>query len=123
MTDPDFLIYKGDHGRHMIEQTVDMQFRSALLAHARRIGFDVAMAVGEALARPPAPATEAYRYFGNRLNDVLNACTVLINELDQFIPGFRRWLDVTEYGSDYLLIAAFEKWVTAVMKMPGGRLN
>lgn len=118
-----FTVYRRGDGRRMIENHIDQQYRNGLAALAGRIDDSVEDAITEALARGSSPKIETERRFGAGLTKLLLRTTVLVGEIEMFMPGFTRWLDVTEYGNDHMMIDALLKWIETVEKMPGGRLN
>jgi len=89
--------------------------RERILAEARLFGFDVAWRMSAVLANGPRAGgkEESLRHYGSldRLQEVLQYVTPLVEELDRRVPGFGRWLEHTGFGNDVGMIGALAFWM------------
>ena len=62
------------------------------------------------LGKPTSTPEETVAYFGDTLPTATRIIRPLIDSLQQVIPGFLVWLDVTGFGDDKKFCAAMLKW-------------
>lgn len=87
----------------------DKAFRSFLLGASP---WPVRIMLSDVLADGPMPdgAKKAAAYYKFELQNVLIKTVPVVDELEWFRPGFKRWLDATGFGNDRRVIAAFAHW-------------
>jgi hypothetical protein len=96
-----------------IPSETDRKFRRALLEGAAVQGGPAALwHIRNALEKGPDRdgAEGAIRYFGNKLNYMLEITAPVIDGLEVTIPGLKRWLELTGFGNDKTFIKGFVAW-------------
>jgi hypothetical protein len=66
----------------------------------------------DVMPRPADALDRVKRYFGGQgpATTALQAAIPVVGECEQYCPGLARWLIVTGYGNEPLMIAAFAHW-------------
>lgn len=101
------------NGEVKIPQAVDMRFRQALLAEAAQCGVPaVHVRLSHALANGPSPGgvAETMKHFGSETAAISMKVAPLVEGMETRHPGFSKWLNVTGFGNDKDMIAAFLLW-------------
>lgn len=58
----------------------------------------------------PGGAPHAVAVFGDQLEATLRKSVRVVDALDHFFPGFKKWLGASGWGDDHRLIALFTAW-------------
>jgi hypothetical protein len=74
----------------------------------------------DALTRPlpgGAGASEALKFFGDKIEEVQAIIAPTILAVDEMLPGFRTWLNTSGYGDDRYMIVALMQLTACLQKL------
>jgi hypothetical protein len=102
-----------------IRQDVDAKFRKGLLEAVRSAGGESAKwLIWCALENGPSKGgiADAIKYFGFKdTNDPrLVATAGIVDGLEISMPGFKKWLEMTGFGNDKMMLRGFIAWAEHV---------
>jgi hypothetical protein len=100
-------------GRSHIRKDVDERFRKILMeAAARDSNWASRWLIRNALEAGPSRggAEESIKYFGDKLDLKLKLTAEIVDALEISAPGFKKWLQLTGFGNDKMMIRGFVEW-------------